>query len=829
MRIICPGCRTPLQPGPRPACPVCDLVLTGPAAAELWNVDVLLLDLNRRRRALLAGLYRATPAAAPAVPTAAGGFAGRPGAAKPDASRTTARNVLLGVGGAMLGVAAVVFTVLTWTTLGPGGRALLLLGLTLLTLSAAAAVARRGLTATAETVALLGLLLVLLEAFAAHASGLAGLDRLDARWYMAGVLAAVAAGWAGYGRAVGLRLAPPAALLVAQPALPLAAAALGAGPSGAAFALLAVSAGDLAVRRAATRTATAAGLLAGFAGTALALAHASSPEPDAHWSAAALMAAAGIAAAWAHRLHPVLAALSGALPPVAVATVLPLSGRWLPAGAALAAVAALAAARLAPARLRTAASAGAAAALAGCAAWILPAAGAQALRPAARLAAPWSGTARGPGVWAADLGPWTSDAAPLVLALVLAVLLAARLRQAAPAVALLVVLTTPGLPFGVLLALVLAAAAALAGWAALDRTARPAAGAAAVIAACWGVAESLAVQEATLSVLAAVTVMAAAFATLPILRDGAASVAVLALAGEAAASCLAAGLAPRHAAFPMLAAAALGLLTASALRPSAPPATSAPPGASAPRAASASRGVFALRGAAFGIPPVPRGRAGGAVRGVPVEVSAWVAAVAGILLAAGHAAESSLALAVAGVLAFGCAVRADRRAAAWAGSALLLAAWWVRLGASGITVPEAYTLPVSAALLVIGLVRRSRGTAGNSWTAYGAGLTATLGPSLVAAWTDSGGPRPLLLGAAAAVLVLAGARARLQAPLALGAAVLLLDAARWLGPYAWEALAKLPGWVPIAALGLALLLTGATYERRLRDLRRLRDALARLG
>lgn len=865
MRTICPGCRTPLPASRRPACPVCDLALTGPAAAELWTVDVQLHHLVRHRRALLAHLYApdarptgattrpapgtpadpltapphgtpadplagpvpgsaAGPLSGPAPGSAAGfasgwsawwsggdaagpgagvvaGAAGGAGVGGPDVSRVAVRNVLLGVGGAMLGVAAVVFTALTWTTLGPGGRALLLLALTVLTLSAAAAVARRGLAATAETVALLGLLLIALETSAAYASGFGDLDRLDPQGYAAGVMAAVAAGWAGYGRFVGLRLAAPTALLVAQPVAPLAAAALGAGPSGMALSLLAVSAADLAVRSAAARTATVAGLFAGFAGTAVALVHACSVAPDAYRSAAVLVVAAGVALAWAHRFHPAFAGVAGVLPPVAVTTVLPLPGRWLPAGAALAAVAALAAARFAPARLRTAASAGAGVALAGCAVWILPAAGAAVLRPAARLEDPWSGTtAFDLGAWAADLGLWTSPAAPLVLALVLAVLLVAGFRPPAPAAALLVVLTTPGLPFGVLLAVVLAAAAGLAGWAVLDRTARPAAGAAAIAAACWAVAESLASQEATLIVLAAVTVLAAGFAALPVLRDGAAAVAVLALAGGAAAGSLAAGLDPAHAAFPVLGAAALGLLAAPALR-AAPDPLGAPPA----RARSAD------------------------ARGVPVEVAAWAVAATGVALAAGRAAELSLALAIAGVLAFGAAIRADRRRAAWAGPVLLVAAWWVRLGASGITVPEAYTLPVSAALLVIGAVRRSRGTAANSWTAYGAGLTATLGPSLAAAWTDPGGPRPLLLGIAAFVLVLAGARARLQAPLVLGAAVLLLDAARWLGPYAWEALAALPGWAPIAVLGLVLLLTGATYERRLRDLRRLRAALARLG
>ncbi|WP_327412936.1 SCO7613 C-terminal domain-containing membrane protein [Streptomyces sp. NBC_01233] len=38
----------------------------------------------------------------------------------------------------------------------------------------------------------------------------------------------------------------------------------------------------------------------------------------------------------------------------------------------------------------------------------------------------------------------------------------------------------------------------------------------------------------------------------------------------------------------------------------------------------------------------------------------------------------------------------------------------------------------------------------------------------------------------------------------------------------------LPRWVPPALAGLLLLAVGATYEKRLRDARRLRDAIGRL-
>ena len=118
---------------------------------------------------------------------------------------------------------------------------------------------------------------------------------------------------------------------------------------------------------------------------------------------------------------------------------------------------------------------------------------------------------------------------------------------------------------------------------------------------------------------------------------------------------------------------------------------------------------------------------------------------------------------------------------------------------------------------------------GPSWTAYGPGLAVTLLPSLAAAWADADGPRPLLLGVGALAVTLLGARYRLQAPLLLGGAVLVLDALHELAPYVVQLLGLLPRWLPLALAGALLLLVGATYERRLRDARRVRDAVRRLG
>jgi hypothetical protein len=215
--------------------------------------------------------------------------------------------------------------------------------------------------------------------------------------------------------------------------------------------------------------------------------------------------------------------------------------------------------------------------------------------------------------------------------------------------------------------------------------------------------------------------------------------------------------------------------------------------------------------------------------GRPFEYPGHAAALLAICLVADDPALLALALAVAGVLAAGvAALRADRRWMGYVATFLMIAASWVRLVASDVHTPEAYTLPVTAAALTIGALRRRRDPSFSSWAAYAPGLSATLLPSLAAAWGDPGWVRPLSLGTAALAVMLLGARHRLAAPLLLGAGVLTLDALHELAPYIAQALGAVPRWVPLALAGVLLLALGATYERRLRDVRRLRDALGRL-
>lgn len=62
----------------------------------------------------------------------------------------------------------------------------------------------------------------------------------------------------------------------------------------------------------------------------------------------------------------------------------------------------------------------------------------------------------------------------------------------------------------------------------------------------------------------------------------------------------------------------------------------------------------------------------------------------------------------------------------------------------------------------------------------------------------------------------------------MGGVTVAIVAVRELAPWIADLMGAVPRWVPMALGGLLLLVVGATYEARKRDVRRLRDAVARL-
>ncbi len=155
-----------------------------------------------------------------------------------------------------------------------------------------------------------------------------------------------------------------------------------------------------------------------------------------------------------------------------------------------------------------------------------------------------------------------------------------------------------------------------------------------------------------------------------------------------------------------------------------------------------------------------------------------------------------------------------------------LIAYWLILVAGGVTLLEAYTLPAAGVALAVGwLAARTRPSL-HSWSAYGAGLLAGFGPSVVTLLvTGTGEPtRRLGIGVAGVLVVVAGSIRRRQAPVVIGGAALVAVAVHEIA-LVWD---LLPRWIPLAAGGLLLVGLAMTYERRRRDMARLRESLTRM-
>ncbi|MFD0313776.1 SCO7613 C-terminal domain-containing membrane protein [Streptomyces flavalbus] len=770
-----------------------------PPAEELRILDAELYQLDARRAQLLARRAWLVSRSQPVRQ-----WGPTPVAPGPDASAPSVQNVLLLLGGALLTLAATAFTLVSWGELGIAGRALVLGGVTVAALAAPLPLLRRGLRSTAETVAGLGLALTVLDAYALYE---VALGSLDGTGYAAAASAVLAAAWAAYGRALarwadpGLRLPVPAAVLVAQLCLPLAAVAVDAGAYGVTVALLLTAGLDtvlaLRVSASAVRAVAVVGGygVGGWGVLAAGWLSWTAPGPSAAARAAALLflaAAIALGAAWRAPGVAVGNAVAAGLLVTAALAGVPhavLPDAWTVPVHLACGIALLVAVRVdrVPRGVRTGLAWASGAVQAVAVLWALPVVLVASVGPAARLTEVWSGTPGDAREAVTGVLPWPTDAAlaPVVLAVVARVVWRAvrapewrpRALAASLVLAWAAVLITPAtlrLPYlAALLTWSLLTVALLA----LRRTVPMAL---ALLTSLPLALLALATEPATLGVLAFLTALCASAARRP---------------------------AP--------AAATVGYATALAC------ATGASVGWQPPYVALL---VLLVPSAAALWAPRVEG---------PVRVTVEVAGAAAALLALGLAVTDppvlALVLALTGVIAAATAVRADRRPVGCAAAALFVLAAWVRLAAWEVGTPEAYTLPVTVPALLVGVLRRRRDPGAASWTAYGPGLAATLVPSLLAVWGDAHWLRPLLLGAAALLVTLVGARHRLQAPLLLGGAALLLTVLHELAPYLVQVAGALPRWVPPALAGVLLLALGATYERRIADVRRWREALGKLN
>lgn len=205
-----------------------------------------------------------------------------------------------------------------------------------------------------------------------------------------------------------------------------------------------------------------------------------------------------------------------------------------------------------------------------------------------------------------------------------------------------------------------------------------------------------------------------------------------------------------------------------------------------------------------------------------IPAATWAVTALIITMVSGTRPElTALALAVVGVIALAGAVRPGRWWLAVVGGLLMFCALWTVLAAWKVSVPEAYTVPPAIAFLVIGWEWTRRApVAPSSRLSYAGGLMLLMVPTvwLTLLEQDLGWRMPVSLIVGVAIVVW-GLRSRLQAPLILGGAALLVLSLRAFGPPLWDLTLLLPNWAPFAVVGLLLLFVGARYEAGLARLR----------
>ncbi|MGE5827044.1 MAG: SCO7613 C-terminal domain-containing membrane protein [Micromonosporaceae bacterium] len=436
----------------------------------------------------------------------------------------------------------------------------------------------------------------------------------------------------------------------------------------------------------------------------------------------------------------------------------------------------------------------------------LPSVAAVLLAPYAWLGAVWSGTPVGVGLAPHNPGdPALGDATALAILAVAAAVAAyawsrtprASISAAALVgpVALVVGVAALSAPWPIVAALSLGAGLALCLAAAIrltDRTLAGALTAPAFALAGAGLAGMLPTRPATLTALAVTLAASAAVGAAgrtPAVRTLGWLASVATGLTTAAAASLAAEMSLRMTAFAVLGAAALALAGSIGL-------TSTRPGEARALAGGAHAGAVVALLFTFG-----------SVRHVAAVCTLWGLAVG---MRALWPTTSTLA----------------RGVYATAAAACELVAWWLLLADRQVALVEAYSLPLAAVALLGGFVARRARTGLRSWVAYGPALFAAFLPSLASILATEGDPlRRLLLGVSALAIVLGGAVRRLQAPVVVGAAVLVLVAGHELVLF-WD---YVPRWIPLALGGLVLVGVAMTYERRRRDMVRLRGAVSRMS
>ncbi|MFD4958063.1 SCO7613 C-terminal domain-containing membrane protein [Microbacterium sp. NPDC058389] len=210
--------------------------------------------------------------------------------------------------------------------------------------------------------------------------------------------------------------------------------------------------------------------------------------------------------------------------------------------------------------------------------------------------------------------------------------------------------------------------------------------------------------------------------------------------------------------------------------------------------------------------------------GLAVACVLFAAAESYLLSAASDAdgLRAAVAMALLSAAAYVGAVRRDRLGPALAIVAAVTAAVFGVLAFFGFGVDPAELVTVPAALggLAYGVRTLRLRPESRTWPTIGLWLVLLLLPSLL--YDFVGGTelwRVVALGVVAVALVVVGAVRRLQAPLIIGSAVVLVHGVAQLWPWISTSYVAVPWWLWLGIGGAVLIFIAARYERRIQQLR----------
>jgi hypothetical protein len=138
------------------------------------------------------------------------------------------------------------------------------------------------------------------------------------------------------------------------------------------------------------------------------------------------------------------------------------------------------------------------------------------------------------------------------------------------------------------------------------------------------------------------------------------------------------------------------------------------------------------------------------------------------------------------------------------------------------------TAIIALALLMVGAVMLRRYPDAGSWPWLAPGLLVLLIPSLIATFVDQPVWRLVALGLVCVAAIVVGAALKLQAPLLIGAVVVLVHAVRTFSPQLVAVYQLTEWWVWAVVGGAIIIFVAVTFERRMRDLKSVGGRIAAL-